>query len=195
MSATKILSEFASRTRLTDISSDAVAATKRHILDCTGVGIAATVEPAGRIVLDVTRDQGGTPQARVFGTNVRSSAVGAAWANGSLVALLDYDDTGFSHPTACILRGSHSEQGNATGADLVAAVCVGLEVFERVASSGAIMNPSCAGAAFIPLPCMDARPLPRRRGSIARLNPTRWPLDRARIGERRRADAALRHVG
>ena len=80
MSATKILSEFASRTRLTDISSDAVAATKRHILDCTGVGIAATVEPAGRIVLDVTRDQGGTPQARVFGTNVRSSAVGAACA-------------------------------------------------------------------------------------------------------------------
>jgi 2-methylcitrate dehydratase PrpD len=162
MSATKILSEFASRTRLTDISSDAVAATKRHILDCTGVGIAATVEPAGRIVLDVTRDQGGTPQARVFGTNVRSSAVGAAWANGSLSHLLDYDDTGFSHPTACILPAALalSEQGNATGADLVAAVCVGLEVFDASHPPAGSTTPSSGGAAFIRPPFTGA---PRRR--------------------------------
>ncbi len=173
MSATKILSEFASRTRLTDISSDAVAATKRHILDCTGVGIAATVEPAGRIVLDVTRDQGGTPQARVFGTNVRSSAVGAAWANGSLSHLLDYDDTGFSHPTACILPAALalSEQGNATGADLVAAVCVGLEVFERVASSGRDHEPELRRRGFHPTSVYGCAAAAAAAGSIARLNP------------------------
>jgi 2-methylcitrate dehydratase PrpD len=103
MGATTILAEFASRIRLADISADAIAATKRHILDCTGVALAATVEPAGRIVLDVTVSQGGTPQARVLGFDRRTSAVSAAWANGSLAHLLDFDDTGFSHPTACIL--------------------------------------------------------------------------------------------
>ena len=46
MGATTVLSEFASKTRITDLSTDAIAATKRHILDCAGVGLAATVEPA-----------------------------------------------------------------------------------------------------------------------------------------------------
>ncbi|MBI4191590.1 MAG: MmgE/PrpD family protein [Betaproteobacteria bacterium] len=63
MGATAVLSEFASKTRIADISAEAVAATKRHILDCAGVGLAATVEPAGRIVLDITREQGGAPRA------------------------------------------------------------------------------------------------------------------------------------
>lgn len=52
MGATAVLSQFASKTRIADISAEAIAATKRHILDCAGVGLAAAVEPAGRIVLD-----------------------------------------------------------------------------------------------------------------------------------------------
>src|SRR5262245_54537614 len=103
MGATTVLSEFASSTRIGNISAEAVAATKRPLLDCTGVGLAASVEPAGRMVVDVTRSQGGTRQARVFGSDLHTSAIGAAWANGSLSHLLDFDDTGFSHPTACIL--------------------------------------------------------------------------------------------
>src|SRR5688572_20091999 len=123
MGATTVLSEFASKTRIAHLSDEAVAATKRHILDCAGVGLAATIEPAGRIVLEVTREQGGAPQARVFGSDLRTSAISAAWANGSLSHLLDYDDTGFSHPTACILPAALAlaEESPATGADLVTA--------------------------------------------------------------------------
>ena len=47
MKATTVLSEFASKTGFDDISAEAVSATKRHILDCAGVALAATVEPAG----------------------------------------------------------------------------------------------------------------------------------------------------
>src|SRR5262245_7016868 len=127
MGATTVLSRFAAKTRIADLSTEAIAATKRHILDCAGVGLAATREPAGRIVLDVTREQGGATQARVLGTNIRTSATSAAWANGSLSHLLDFDDTGFSHPTACILPAAlaMAEDVDATGADLVNAVCVG----------------------------------------------------------------------
>src|SRR5688500_8746605 len=82
--ATAVLAAFASRTHIADLSPEAIAATKRHILDCAGVTLAATVEPAGRIVLDVTREQGGAPQARVLGGSLRTSAVSAAWANGAL---------------------------------------------------------------------------------------------------------------
>ena len=173
MGATTVLSEFSSRTRIADISAEAVAATKRHILDCAGVGLAATTEPAGRIVLDVTREQGGAPQARVFGSNLRTSAISAAWANGSLAHLLDYDDTGFSHPTACILPAAlaMAEDASATGADLVAAVCVGLEVFERMSLSGRQHEPELRRRGFHPTSLYGCSAAAAAAGNIVRLNP------------------------
>ena len=173
MRATTILSEFASRTRIADLSADALAATKRHILDCSGVGLAATVEPAGRIVLDVTRHQGGARQARVLGSDIQTSAISAAWANGSLSHLLDYDDTGFSHPTACILPAALAlgEEANATGADLVNAVCVGLEVFERLASSGRKHDPELRRRGFHPTSVYGCASAAAAAGSIVKLNP------------------------
>lgn len=173
MGATTVLSEFASKTRIVDISAEAVAATKRHILDCTGVGLAATVQPAGRIVLDITREQGGAPQARVFGSNLRTSAISAAWANGSLAHLLDYDDTGFSHPTACILPAAlaMAEEARSTGADLVAAVCVGLEVFERMSLSGRQHEPELRRRGFHPTSLYGCSAAAAAAGNIVRLNP------------------------
>lgn len=173
MGATTLLSEFASATRFSDITAEAIAATKRHILDCIGVGIAATVEPAGRIVLDVTRDQGGSPQARVLGSNLRTNAVGAAWANGSLSHLLDYDDTGFSHPTACILPAALAvmEEAGASGADLVAAVCIGLEVFERMSLSGRQHEPELRRRGFHPTSLYGCSAAAAAAGAIVKLNP------------------------
>jgi 2-methylcitrate dehydratase PrpD len=173
MEATTVLSEFASKTRLDDISAEAIAATKRHILDCTGVALAATAEPAGRIVVDITREQGGGPTATVLGTSLRTSVVSAAWANGSLAHLLDYDDTGFSHPTACILPAAlaMAEETGATGADLVAAVCVGLEVFERMSSSGRQHEHVLRKTGFHPTSLYGCSAAAAGAGSIVGLNP------------------------
>jgi len=137
------------------------------------VGLAATVEPAGRIVIDITREQGGAAEARVFGTNLRTSAISAAWANGSLAHLLDYDDTGFSHPTACILPAALAvaEGASATGADLVAAVCVGLEVFERLASSGRQHDPELRRRGFHPTSVYGCAAAAAAAGNIVGLNP------------------------
>jgi 2-methylcitrate dehydratase PrpD len=178
MGATTILSEFASKTRIADISSEAIAATKRHILDCAGVGLAATVEPAGRVVLDVTREQGGTPLARVLGSNLRTSAVSAAWANGSLSHLLDYDDTGFSHPTACILPGAlaMAEEAGASGADLVAAVCIGLEVFERLSLSGRQHEHVLRARGFHPTSLYGCSAAAAAAGNIVKLNPAQMAV-------------------
>lgn len=173
MKATTILSEFASKTRLEDISAEAIAATKRHILDCTGVALAATVEPAGRIVVDITREQGGAPKATVFGTTLRTGVVSAAWANGSLAHLLDFDDTGFSHPTACILPAAlaMAEETGATGGALVTAVCVGLEVFERMSSSGRQHEHVFRARGFHPTSLYGCSAAAAAAGSIVGLNP------------------------
>ena len=173
MGATAVLSEFASKTRIADLSAEAVAATKRHILDCAGVGLAATMEPAGRIVLDFTREQGGAAQARVLGSSLRTNAVSAAWANGALAHLLDFDDTGFSHPTACILPAAlaMAEEAGATGGDLVAAVCAGLEVFERLSLSGRQHEPELRRRGFHPTSLYGCPAAAAAAGNIVRLNP------------------------
>ena len=172
MAATAVLSSFASDIRIGDISAAAVAATKRHILDCTGVALAATAEPAGRIVLDVTREQGGAPQARVLGSTLRTGTVSAAWANGALAHLLDFDDTGFSHPTACILPAAlaMAERAGVTGGDLVAAVCVGLEVFERLSLSGRQHEPELRRRGFHPTSLYGCSAAAAAAGNLVGLN-------------------------
>jgi len=173
MQATAVLSEFASKTRLADISAEAIAATKRHILDCTGVALAACVEPPGRIVLEITREQGGKPTASVVGSDLCTSVVAAAWANGALAHLLDFDDTGFSHPTACILPAvlAMAEEKGASGAAVVAAVCVGLEVFERMSSSGRQHEHVFRRRGFHPTSLYGCSAAAAGAGSIVGLNP------------------------
>jgi 2-methylcitrate dehydratase PrpD len=178
MGATAILSEFASKTRLADISTEAVSATKRHILDCVGVALAASAEPAGQIVLDITREQGGTSQAHVLGSSLHTNAVSAAWANGALAHLLDFDDTGFSHPTACILPAAlaMAEKVGATGGDLVAATCIGLEVFERIASSGRQYEPELRRRGFHPTSLYGCSAAAAAAGNMVRLNPKQMAM-------------------
>ncbi len=173
MKATTVLAEFASKTRLDDVAADAVAATKRHILDCTGVALAATAEPAGRVVVDITREQGGGPTASVLGTSLRTGVVSAAWANGALAHLLDFDDTGFSHPTACVLPAAlaMAEEAGSTGGALVAAVCVGLEVFERMSSAGRQHEHVFRARGFHPTSLYGCSAAAAGAGSIVGLNP------------------------
>lgn len=107
----------------------------RQLVDCVGVTLAASAHPAGRVIDQVLSTSAGNAQARLLGTGTSTSATEAAWGNGSLAHLLDFDDTGFSHPTACILPASLAvaEWVDASGADLVASLVLGYEVFERLA--------------------------------------------------------------
>lgn len=173
MDTTAFLSKFASSTKLSDISSEAVAATKRHILDCTGVTLAAATEPAGRIILDVMREQGGSAQAGVLGSDLRTNTISAAWANGALAHLLDYDDTGFSHPTACIQPAAlaMAEATGTTGGALVAAVCVGLEVFERLSMSGRQHEAELRRRGFHPTSIYGGCAAAAAAGNLVGLNP------------------------
>jgi 2-methylcitrate dehydratase PrpD len=134
----EILSELVSETSASDIPDDAYRAATRQVIDCIGVTLTATAEPAGRIIGSAVERVGGAEEARLLGTGVRSSMMMSAWGNASLAHLLDFDDTGFSHPTACMLPvalavGEHTK---ASGRDTLAALILGYEVFERLAASG-----------------------------------------------------------
>jgi 2-methylcitrate dehydratase PrpD len=152
MGATAILAGFAATTPSDRIPDEARTAARRHLLDCIGVALAAASEPPGRMITDLVREAGGTPDARLLGSGIASSALEAAWGNGALAHLLDYDDTGFSHPTACILPAALAiaERGRASGRDLVAALVVGYEVFERLSVSARPYEPTLRARGYHP---------------------------------------------
>jgi 2-methylcitrate dehydratase PrpD len=143
MRATSHLAEFITKSRWEDCPPEAVEAAHRAILDCLGVMLAGSVEPAARIVAEVARAEGGSPLATVVGTPLRTGAVWAALANGTAAHALDFDDTNFAmlgHPSAPVLSAALAagELALADGRALVHAFLLGFEVETSMA---AVVNP------------------------------------------------------
>lgn len=153
-----LLSELAIDTPASAIPESARAAAAVQVFDTLGVSLAAAAHPAGRIAVGVLDQLGGSPQARVLGTGTRTSVVQAAWANGTLAHLLDFDDVGFSHPTATILPGALAvaEHLDVRGRTLLDAMVVGYEVFERLAASGREDDPRLRERGYHPTPIYGA---------------------------------------
>jgi 2-methylcitrate dehydratase PrpD len=135
---TRILASFVEGARYEDVGDGALGRVREHVMDCLGVGIAASAEPPGQIIGELidSLSQGGS--THLIGTRLSSNTLEAAWANGALFHLLDFDDSGFSHPTACILPAALAigELCDSDGHELVTAMAAGWEVFERISRSG-----------------------------------------------------------
>jgi 2-methylcitrate dehydratase PrpD len=143
MRATSTIAEFVAKSRWEDCPAEAVDAGRRAILDCLGVMLAGSVEPAARIVTGIARAEGGAPLATVVGTSLRTGAVWAALANGTAAHALDFDDTNFAmmgHPSAPVLSAALAagELALADGRALVHAFLLGFEVETTMAE---VMNP------------------------------------------------------
>ena len=172
MGPTAILSKFTAATTYDDVPAEAGTAALRQVLDCIGVALAAADEPPGRIIRDITRETGGTPEARLIGWGIATSSIQAAWANGALCHLLDYDDTGFSHPTACILPAAltAAEREHADGRAFITAMVVGYEVFERLSFSARPYEPQLRGRGYHPTSLYGAPAAAAAAGSLLGLN-------------------------
>jgi 2-methylcitrate dehydratase PrpD len=112
------------------------------VLDTVGVALAGAAEPASRIVQGVVAAEGGD-RCRVFGTPARSSATGAALANGTAAHALDFDDMCFvslAHPSAPLVAAAFAaaELSAASGRAVLDAYIVGFEIETRL---GRAMNP------------------------------------------------------
>ena len=143
MRATSTVAEFVAKSRWEDCPAEAVDAARRAILDCLGVMLAGSVEPAARIVAEIARSEGGAPLATVVGTSLRTGAVWASLANGTAAHALDFDDTNFAmmgHPSAPVLSAALAagELALADGRALVHAFLLGFEVETTMAE---VMNP------------------------------------------------------
>ena len=106
-----------------------------------GLCVAAHDLPTSQAVLQLVIDQGGRAQSHAIGVSEALPASQAAFANGVLAHSLDYDDTHLPsvlHPSACVIPAAlaAAQAGDASGADTVTAIAVGLEVAVRLGMAG-----------------------------------------------------------
>ncbi|WP_406644686.1 MmgE/PrpD family protein [Aliisedimentitalea scapharcae] len=105
-------------------------------LDWLAVGRAGSAEPVSRILRAQATEEGGAPQARLFGGGAAPARM-AALVNGTVSHALDYDDTHFAHighPSVAVFPAALAmgeRQGGAIAGVLEAAL-VGMEVSIRV---------------------------------------------------------------
>jgi len=138
MSATRLIANFVTQAEPGSLGAGARARVKEHLKDSLGVALAASVEPSAIIVGDVLSSMAvQTGGCYVIANGRRSSPWDAAWANGTLVHLLDFDDYGYGHPTACILPAALAagELADGSGEEFMLAMAIGWEVFERISRS------------------------------------------------------------
>lgn len=130
-------------TRFADLPPDIVAHAERALLDWLGSALAGAVEPPARMCQRVVAGLGRSDEATVFAAG-RSSAAGAALANGVASHILELDDVhkgSTLHPAAPVIPAALAvaEREHAAGAALILAVVVGYEAALRI---GEAVNPS-----------------------------------------------------
>jgi 2-methylcitrate dehydratase PrpD len=135
------LGAFASHARIHGVPDDVAASVRQRILDIIGLQVAALPLDTSQAALGFVAEQGGAPQAHVVGAPTRVPAAWAAFANGALAHSLDYDDThlpSILHPSASVVPAALAagELARASGAQVTAAVAVGLEVTVRLGMAG-----------------------------------------------------------
>jgi 2-methylcitrate dehydratase PrpD len=148
MTLTAYVAQFIRKSTLASVQSDVVHLAKRSILDGLGLALAGSRSAAGRIAQDHVREQSCYEIASVLGTPIRTIPRLAAFANGLAIHADDYDDTQLAvksdrvyglltHPTAPVLPAvlALSERDDRSGADLLEAYLVGVEVETKVAEA------------------------------------------------------------
>ena len=110
---------------------------KRCVLDTLGVATgASTLAPEAKLVADYVMDLGGKRESTILGFGGRAPAAWAAFVNGSLGHMLDYDDLGESgHPgivTIPVALAVGQRLGGVSGREFISALAAGTDVMTRL---------------------------------------------------------------
>lgn len=137
---TKALAEFTSALKYKKLSGRSVEMAKRCMLDWLGIAIRGSRENPSRIIRETILDTG-SEKATVFsGSNLKTSALNAAFCNGAASHSLDFDD--LHNPSiihlACVVVPpvfAIAEAEHKSGKDMITAVCAGYEAGGRIGES------------------------------------------------------------
>ncbi|MGH7844379.1 MAG: MmgE/PrpD family protein, partial [Candidatus Binatia bacterium] len=133
---TEFVARFVTDLKYENIPQEVVDRAKRQILDVIGVALAGSTQEVGKIAANFVQRTGGTPDCTVWGTQLRSSAPQAAFANGIFCHATDYDDMWLpgAHPTGVTFPAALAvaESLGASGRQLMVAQVVAYEIMGKL---------------------------------------------------------------
>jgi 2-methylcitrate dehydratase PrpD len=131
MNITARIAEFAAGLKFEDIPQAAIEVTKKAARDCLGVALAGSREADARICAGLARQEQANEEATVYGQRFQTSAIHAAFANGTAAHAMDFDHsfTLMGQPTAPILPAAFAlgEAVGASGRQIIEAYVAGFE--------------------------------------------------------------------
>ncbi|MEV0248642.1 MmgE/PrpD family protein [Nocardia sp. NPDC050712] len=135
------LALFAFRARTRGVGAELRTDAARRVLDVLGNSLAALETPAAGAVRALITEWEGRPRATALGLPGRYPEASAALLGGTLAHALDFDDTHLPsvlHPSASVVPAALAvaETTGASGAALLDAVAVGVEITVRLGMAG-----------------------------------------------------------
>jgi 2-methylcitrate dehydratase PrpD len=107
--------------------------TKHRVLDALGAMVSGARLRPGELAIRYTRAQGGTPEATVFATDIKTSAINAALANGMFGHADETDDVDpltKAHPGCSVVPAAFAmaEREDRSGMEVLKAVALGYDL-------------------------------------------------------------------
>ena len=154
--------------RLEKLPSEVVQKGKSHLLDSLAAIVSGSTLKAGKLGLQHAREQGGKEQCRILGSNLATTPILAAFANGMSGHADETDDSNSQlHPGCAIVPAALAigELNDRDGEALLRAVILGYDVgfrfhqaFEpRSTSFGATFGCAAAAGALAEFPDLQLR--------------------------------------
>ena len=138
MELTEKIARYVVELQYEQLPPEALAVAKTAFVDCIGVTLAGSREKSATICGQIARQEGATAEASVYGQGFKSSALQAAFVNGTAAHALDFDHSLYlGQPTSGVIPAimALGESLGARGRDLLAAYVAGFEVTAKIARS------------------------------------------------------------
>ncbi len=137
MNYTRTLANYATGLKYEDIPGKAVEQAKLLTLHVIGVSLAGSQIQQGKDAIALAEKMGtGKQESTILGGFTKVSSVQAAFANGTLADVLDWEDCSWTgHPSAGAIPAALAvgEQVKASGKDYITSVVAGYELYQRIA--------------------------------------------------------------
>ena len=121
-----------------DLPRDVVEATKKEVLDLSGVAIAGSPQPGVRELMEIVTTWGGREESSIFCSKQKVPAPNAGQVNATMVHARDYDDvheTAVMHPgvvTIPTALAAGELKGSLTGKEFITTVALGVDMICRL---------------------------------------------------------------
>jgi 2-methylcitrate dehydratase PrpD len=134
---TRVIAQHAASLSFEALPPELVELIKQIVLDTLGVAIGASgLAPEARVIAEYVESLGGRPESTVFGFGFKAPAPWAAFVNGSLGHMLDYDDVGAGGhvgiATVPVALAVAEKLGGVSGRDLITAIAAGTDLHTRL---------------------------------------------------------------